>query len=324
MKVSFLTLLYAISLFNPLFSQSQRGDIRAVFYNVENLFDTINDPITNDDEFTPASIRNWNYYKYKTKLNNTFKVIVNIGEWEPPEIIGLCEIENKLVLEDFIQNTPLYKYQYEIVHYDSPDKRGIDVACLYRKDKLKLIASKPISISNTEEQFYSRDILYVVFTALNNDTLHFFINHWPSRSGGQHVSEPKRLRASEILSAFINQNIASSSNIIIMGDFNDDPENLSIQNLISNAGLKQLSNKNTIKGSLKYQGVWNAFDQILVSKNNELRKCYTDSVYQTASFNYLLEDDNKFSGKKPYRTYSGMKFNNGYSDHLPIFIDIHF
>ncbi|MCK5538086.1 MAG: hypothetical protein KAI79_14770, partial [Bacteroidales bacterium] len=164
----------------------ERGDYRFMFYNVENLFDTINDPEKRDDEYSPDGMRYWRSWKYYKKLNNIAKVITAVGGWQLPDIVGLCEIENRKVVDDIIHKTHLWNSDYEIIHYESPDMRGIDVAFLYNSSKIFPISSKPINISfPNSPTSKTRDILYVKASTASKDTFHFFINHWPSRWGGQ-------------------------------------------------------------------------------------------------------------------------------------------
>ncbi len=185
------------SSFNYYFGYSQSGMIdsyKIMFYNVENLFDTYDDSLINDEEFLPEGDRFWNNHKYYSKLNNIYKVIVAVGGWQPPAIIGLCEIENRTVLNDLVNNTPLVKFEYQIIHKESPDRRGIDVGLLYRKELFQPISYEaiPINFPNNPES-KTRDILYVKGIAEKSDTLNIFINHWPSRWGGQLESEDRRL-----------------------------------------------------------------------------------------------------------------------------------
>ncbi len=168
-------------------SASDRAEYRVMFYNVENLFDTEDDPEKRDEEFTPDGTRYWSNYRYNQKLKNIYKVIVGVGEWDLPEIVGLCELENRKVMEDLISHTPLYKTDYKIIHFESPDRRGIDVGMLYRADHFTPHLEKAISVEwpKTVKAGPTRDILYVAGTTNTNDTLHIFVNHWPSRWGGQ-------------------------------------------------------------------------------------------------------------------------------------------
>jgi predicted extracellular nuclease len=313
-----------------------------MFYNVENLFDTFDDSLKNDEDFLPESNHFWNNHKYYTKLNQIYKVIIAIGEWNPPAIIGLCEIENLKVLNDLVNNTPLVKYEYKIIHKESPDRRGIDVGFLYREDLFKPINNEFLAINfpdNPESK--TRDILYVKGVANKLDTLHIFVNHWPSRWGGQLESEDRRLYVASVLrsrvDSIFNQN--ANSNIIITGDFNDYPDNKSILEILSanqnfenikpntlyNLSANLFKTKNI--GSNKYQGEWGVLDQFIVSGNllNTKNKMYT-SLDDVTIFNkkFLLESDDSYYGFKPNRTYIGYKYNGGYSDHLPTYLILNF
>ncbi len=208
-------------------SNDQVQKFRVAFYNTENLFDIYNDSLTNDDEFTPEGFRHWDNYRFFNKLNNLYKVIVGIGEWNPPMIVGLCEVENEFVLKKLIYNTPLKNFDYNFIHFESPDHRGIDVAMLYRKSEFHPVTYQPFRIYFPDDTASStRDILYVKGTIGDSDTLHVFVNHWPSRYGGYLVSKPKRAWVAEVLKSktdsILGQN--PSANILIMGDFNDSPE----------------------------------------------------------------------------------------------------
>lgn len=321
---------------------SDRGDVRIMFYNTENLFDTIDDPEKNDDEFLPKSGRYWTGKRYKKKINSLYKVIVGVGGWEPPEMIGLCEVENRAVLEDLVRKTPLSKFDYEIVHVESPDERGIDNALLFRKEKISILSSRAITINYRGQNSYdkTRDILYVKCVVQENDTLHVFVNHWPSRWEGLSVTEPKRMFVAGILRSKIDSicDSASDPNIIIMGDFNDEAENKSLKNIlkanINTKGIKkdQLYNmpidlkgsKN--KGTLKYKSHWNLFDRFIVSGTllSDKNSIYSGSGKMNIySPDFLLVEDEKYLGYKPFRTYYGYKYKGGFSDHLPIYLDLH-
>ncbi len=197
----------------------KRGEYRIMFYNVENFFDTYNDSLTHDDEFLPEGNRHWNTKRFNDKLNKLYKVIIAVGGWEAPEIIGLCEIENKYVLNRLIYDTPLSKFNYGIVHRDSPDIRGIDVALLYRRDKVRLLKEDFHNISFPWDPVKkTRDILYFKGLA-GKDTLHIFINHWPSRYGGQPETEAYRLYTSSVLRKNVDSifNINKKSKLVITG-----------------------------------------------------------------------------------------------------------
>ena len=193
---------------------------RVMFYNVENFFDTFDDPAIDDDEFKPAGDKHWTYYRYKEKLNNIAKTSIAVGGWEAPAIIGLCEIENFQVLLDLTLDTPLKKFGYQIIHENSQDLRGIDNAILYLPDKLKKIDHHSIQV-DTKEKFKTRDILYASFSFIEMDTIHFFVNHWPSRFGGKEFTEEKRLLAAKSLRTKVDSLlfIYSGPKIFILEDF---------------------------------------------------------------------------------------------------------
>lgn len=313
---------------------------RIMFYNTENLFDVYNDSLTNDDEFTPEGDRKWNNYKFYKKLNNLSKVIISIGEWNPPSIIGLCEVENRFVLNKLIYETPLKSFDYKIIHAESPDRRGIDVAMLYRQSRFEPIYFHPISINfpdNPESK--TRDILYVKGIAGGTDTLHLFVNHWPSRYGGYEDSKPRRMFVASVLRHKVDSIYAAvtNPNIVIMGDFNDEPWDESIRIGLraksDTLGLKKdelvslmgLPGKNPAVGSNKYQSEWSVIDQFIVSGNLLIEKnsMHVSSegarIYQAS---FLLEEDETHLGYKLNRTYTGPVYHGGFSDHLPIHVDL--
>ncbi len=305
----------------------KRSDFsRIMFYNVENLFDTIDDKTINDNDFLPTSKKYWNSKKYYIKINNIYRVIAGIGEEKAPEIIGLCEIENSKVIDDLLNKTPLIKAGYKYIHYDSKDKRGIDVVFIYQKNYFTPLYSKNIEIIFPFNLFVkTRDILYVKGLNSSKDTLHCFINHWPSRVGGKEKSEEKREYVADKLKMIVDSitKTDKNANIIIMGDFNDTPTDNSILNLLSNNILVNLMNNINKEGigTCKYQNNWFLFDQIIVS--NYLNKKIIDTkIAGFDKLNFLLEEDKKSMGLKPMRTYIGLKYNFGFSDHLPVYCDI--
>lgn len=321
---------------------SQNNDYKIMFYNVENLFDTFDDSLKNDEEFLPEGNRFWNNNKYYTKLNHIYKVIMAIGEWNPPAVIGVCEIENRKVLSDLTNNTPLVKYEYQIIHKESPDRRGIDVGLLYREELFTPLVKEFLAINFPDNpDSKTRDILYVKGIAKNTDTLHIFINHWPSRWGGQLESENKRMFVASVLKTKVDSIFSNNdkANIIITGDFNDYPNNKSMTDVISAKqnfdniapnNLYNLSdhlNKTKGIGSHKYQGEWGVLDQFIVSGNmlNTNNKMHT-STSDIHIFNkdFLLESDESYYGFKPFRTYTGFKYNGGFSDHLPTYLVLKF
>jgi len=336
----FILIFQFIILFQFSFAQEKSSSIRfrAMFYNVENLFDSYNDSLTNDDEFTPMGTRHWTWAKMNQKVVGIYKTIVAVGEWEPPVFVGLCEIENGYVLYQLAHETPLLKYDYKIVHRDSPDPRGIDVALLFRNDLFELQESRFFKVTFLDEpNRKTREILYVRGTLAGIDTIHVFVNHWPSKFGGELESNSGRFAAANTLREKIDsiRVFYPDARILIMGDFNDEPESTPLVD-----GLKVCLDTNSTcpselvsiasilkskgQGSYKYQGVWGMIDQIIVSKSllDQKHKIYTSpdnaSVFKA---DFLLESDDSFVGDKPFRTFAGYKYHGGYSDHLPVFID---
>ena len=322
-------------------SPREKNGVRIVFYNVENLFDIFDDSLKRYGEFTPEGAKFWNNYKYYDKLNKISKTLISVGGWEAPGIIGFCEVENYFVLKQLTEKTSLKKFHYKIIHYDSPDGRGIDNGLIYRPEKFKPLYSKPIKVSNSTLK--TRDILYVKGLVLNKDTLHLFINHWPSRWGGQAKSEPKRIYVASVLRSIADSLLENNpkANIVIVGDLNDEPSDKSVietlkagditENLQSNSlyNLMYEKQKNG-EGSLVYKDFtgyhWNMFDQFIVSA--ELLKpkkglIISSDKAQIFKAEYLLEKT-KDGFIKPFRTYAGPRFLGGYSDHLPVFIDLIF
>ncbi|GHV69272.1 endonuclease [Bacteroidia bacterium] len=312
-------------------------------YNVENLFDTYNDTLTNDDEFTPRGTKYWSQKRYVDKLLFLSKVLKEIGigkkkEFELPAIIGLIEVENRRVLEDLTQKTLLADGDYGIVHQDSPDPRGIDVALLYRKSNYTPLNEQFLPVKFGNRRPVTRDILYSSGILAGKDTVHFFVCHFPSMIGGEAGSEWKREAAATVLKRQVDSLLRRNSRaaIVIMGDLNgtaDRPAQTKVlgtqtsdakkinDTCLYNCGY-YLLNQN--RGSYKYQSNWQTIDHIIVSgsllnKHNRLR---IDKHSQIYSADFIMEEDKRYFGFKPFRTYAGMKYLGGYSDHLPIYIDI--
>jgi len=318
-----------------------RDYMRLMFYNVENLFDTFNDSLKRDDEFLPEGEKHWSNSKYYQKLNNIYKVILGVGGWQAPDIVGLCEVENRYVLDGILRHTPLKKMGYSVAHFESPDKRGIDVAMFYLAKRFQPIFQKaiPINFPNDASK-KTRDILYVKGKTYKNDTLHIFINHWPSRWGGQLNSEHKRMFVASVLRNTVDSIFRHEAkpNIIIMGDLNDYPDNKSLTEVLrakrtfENYQNKELYNlayymQETKKlGTHKYAGEWGVLDQIIVTgsllnKNNTAYCTLDDAHVYKAPF--LMEKDEQNTGERTFRTYIGFKFHGGFSDHLPVYLDLH-
>ena len=318
----FITVLCFFSLFQ---AEAQAPDeVSVMFYNVENLFDIRDDSLTRDDEFLPRGTRGWTYTKFQQKLQNIYKVIAAVGEWEPPVLVGLAEVENRFVLEALLRDTPLHRYRYEIVHQDSKDARGIDVALLYRSDQFELLDTQfiPVDLSAWGGG-HTRDILYVKGTLSSGDTLHYLVNHWPSRYRGVQASNPLRLQAAQTLRAFTDSLYQHhpNSNILIAGDFNDNPEEASLQALCDNAYLINVS-QYAMEGTNKHQDHWNTFDQFIVSRNLMSNHPWQIKGEKAVAYAapWLLEEDPKYLGYKLRRTYVGFRYQGGFSDHLPVYV----
>jgi predicted extracellular nuclease len=313
--------------------------LRIVFYNVENLFDTVNNPDKRDDQFTPEGDRRWNYFRLKHKINNIYKALAAAGKWESPAIIGLCEVENRYVLELLTLDTGFKSAGYEIVHRNSADNRGIDVAILYRTDKFFLLDEKFIPVNFPFDTVArTRDIVYVKGIAGIDDTLHIFANHWPSRWGGQAATERYRLYAASLLRSYTDSLFQKNSDakIVIMGDFNDEPGDISLVEGLGAADGYNNPEAGTLynisreirrrkQGSYKYQGEWFLLDQFIVSGSlldgkDGLQTCPQSVTVFSAGF--LLVADERWFGYKPFRSYEGFRYTGGFSDHLPVVLDL--
>lgn len=325
---------------NYVCAMSPRGDYRIMFYNVENLFDTKDNPEKEDEAFTPEGDMHWNINAYRNKINKIAQVIVAVGEGRLPEMIGLCEVENEKVLQDLARHPILRRHHYEIVHFESPDIRGIDVALLYKLDAFQLLGAKPISVKfDNPNERKTRDILYSKFLTLTKDTLHVFVNHWSSKYSGALETTHKRQKAARVLHYHVDSLWVANaqSKILIMGDFNTSPDSdvltqelgtINTYKVSCDKGLYNLSyiwNMSLRYGTHKHKGVWENIDQIIVS--NDLLCSHTlFATLQNAHIFYapFLVERDVYGGFKPFRTYIGWKYNAGFSDHLPIYIDLGF
>jgi Endonuclease/Exonuclease/phosphatase family len=332
-------------------------DLRIMFWNTENFYDTQRDSLIDDREFLPDGTRFWTGKRYKTKLIHTYKTIVALGGWEPPDIIGLCEIENRRVLNDIIYQTPLCKFPYLIVHKDSPDKRGIDVAMIYRKDRFRVLVCKWIPVKFKDHPGETtRDIVYVKGVTIHSqvkppalitkkdslmvpDTLHLFFNHWPSRLSGQMETDNKRWIAARTLKSQLDSilGINKHARIFVSGDFNDEPSDFSIKNGLctcdpgktpDSCNLVNLSSQFQGRGQMgthKFKAEWAVLDQILVSREllegNQGLHCLPSDVH-IFNADFLLVEDESGLGRKPFRTYDGYRYTGGFSDHLPVYLDL--
>ncbi|WP_340199642.1 endonuclease/exonuclease/phosphatase family protein [Ascidiimonas sp. W6] len=337
---SIVCVLLLIGSYNTTNSQTNTYAVRTVaFYNVENLFDTLNDPKTFDDSRTPNGKDKWNKARYEKKIANIAQVISEIGKektQQAPDIIGLAEVENLKVLKDLTNHPSLELYQYNIIHANSPDRRGIDVALLFKQGVFTPIDYKSYTLLLKDEfnkRIYTRDQL-LVSGMLDGEIFYFIVNHWPSRRGGENRSKHKRLKAAILNKQIIDsiQKIDSLARIISMGDFNDDPTNASFKQI-----LKTKSRNNNIHtfdlinpmdalfkkgyGSLAYGDSWNLFDQFyfsatLINPNQKSYQFWKANIYNPP---YLTVSKGKYKGY-PFRTYAGGAYTGGYSDHFPIYL----
>ncbi len=309
-------------------SKTEYKHFTIAFYNLENLFDTENDQRTLDDDFTEDSEKNWNEKKFRKKVKKLGGVISQLGYNEinhPPALIGVAEVENRLVLEELVNSKHLRKKGYNIIHFDSPDERGIDTALLYREKYFNVMHHEaiPLYINNEfGERDYTRDILYTK-GHLENELVHILVNHWPSRRAGANETSYKRIAAAEKNREIISEITSEDPNakIIVMGDFNDDPTCDSLQKLSETDLHNPMEQLHThYEGSLNYRGAWNLFDQILLS-NNFLQQHGNSFRFQEAKiFNpqELKEYKGKYKGN-PFRTFVGDRYLGGFSDHFPVY-----
>jgi endonuclease/exonuclease/phosphatase family metal-dependent hydrolase len=337
MKVTATFLLIFIFLVNLEAQNNSKKLLSVVFYNVENLFDTIDSPITEDEEFTPDSEKEWNTSKYHKKLEDLARVLSSVIDEELPDIIGLSEVENRSVLKDLINTGPLKAGSYLIVHKDSPDRRGIDVALLYKKKELKSLNYESIPIDfPLDTELKTRDILHVEGIARDGEKIHLFVNHWSSRYGGMLESEPKRIVCARTLRITLEELIENEENprFIIMGDFNDEPTNRSVMEELGAANKRNNVYSDDLynlfydahnidgKGTYNYRGNWNMLDQIIISYNLMDRQGYFSCNYDDAGIfkgDWMLYETRE-GIKVPNRTYGGSNYFGGISDHLPVYL----
>ena len=341
MRNYILGILIVISI-NSIAQEKRNFKIHTIaFYNVENLFDTIND-VNKNDEASPIMEIKFNRSEiYNKKVNNMARVIADIGTdlvKKSPSIVGLCEVENRSVIEDLLKDKNLKDKNYEIIHYDSPDERGIDVAMIYNEDVFKITSTKSHELiiydNKSSKRNYTRDQL-VVSGLLEGELIHLIVNHWPSRSGGEERSRAGRMAAAELNKKIIDslQGKYKDAKIITMGDFNDDPHDDSMKKILNAKkhikDVKENGIYNPMEtilsdqgiGTNAYRDVWQLFDQILVSKPF-LDKNYDNyQFYKAGVFNksYLINKSGRYKGY-PFRSFSWGSFTGGYSDHLPPYI----
>lgn len=285
-------------------------------WNLENYFDPADDPVTADEAFTPGGEHHWTKRKYEAKRNLIAKTIIASAErfgGRMPAIVGLCEVENAKVLKALVEDSPLAAKRYRSVHRESPDPRGIDVALLYDPARVRLLDFEFITI----KEFATREILYAKVAL--PDTVHIFVNHWPSKYSGAKASEARRQAVCTALLHKLDSlhRSDSAAAVLLMGDFNATPKEPSVMRLTTEGGLKNISPKKG--GTIRFKGKWEMIDQMLASPA-AAQKIGPAEVFRPS---FLLEDDKSFMGEKPRRTNVGPRYNAGASDHLPIIADIY-
>ncbi len=335
-----ILLLLLTSFFLCATAQKQQyKTIVAAFYNLENFYDTVDNPNVNDNEFLPSGPKNYNSKIYLDKVSHLATVLSQIGtDMTPdgPAIIGCAEIENDTVLNDLVHHPLLSKRNYKIVHYDSRDARGIDVALLYNPKYFRVLESRKLFVklpSGSKDAYYTRDVLYVK-GILDGDTVHAFVNHWPSRRGGEERSMPGRFAAAQVDKNMIDSinHFDPDAKIIVMGDLNDDPISPSVTQILKAKGNVADVHKGELYnpwvnmykrgiGTLAYQDAWGLFDQIMINYNWLPKDQSGYFFYQQHIFNkeYMVENMGKYKGY-PMRTWDGNTYRGGYSDHFPTYL----
>jgi Endonuclease/Exonuclease/phosphatase family len=336
----FLTITIAILLVSTGYAQKENFKPSLIgFYNLENYYDTVNNPVVDDEEFLPNSERHYNTRIFLDKVDRLSSVISQMGTDINPDgmaLLGVAEIENDTVLNILVNHKSLKSRKLKLVHYDSPDRRGIDVGLLYNPKYFTPLYSEPLFVQlpgGSKDAFYTRDILYVK-GIMDGDTIHVMVGHWPSRSGGEERSIPARAAAAAVVKGVVDSLMAVNirSKIVIMGDLNDDPISPSLTKILkakgSTSGLKdgELYNpwfdfyKRGI-GTLAYQDAWGLFDQVVISKAWLEKGQPGYHFYKATIFNreFLVQQTGRYKGY-PKRTWDGSTYNYGYSDHFPVFV----
>ena len=311
-------------------------DFRVLEYNVENLFDCQDDTLKNDEEFLPTSPRVWTPARFQDKLNKIAKVVLAASGDQVPDLVGLCEVENEYCIQQLVGNSPLKDAGYQFAMTESPDQRGIDVVLLYQPATFRHISTHTIRVASEKLGARpTRDILHVSGRVISGDTLDVFVCHMPSRSGGQEKSEPYRLFTCGYLRQAADSVMAERQhpNVIVMGDFNDYPNNRSITEVVGAVKPGKQVDKARLYnlmdgkegGTYRYRGEWGTLDQMIVnghmlSGEGSMKVSYEDA--EILKYPFLLEEDDRYGGDTPSRTYWGKKYHGGYSDHLPVLMKL--
>ena len=364
MKKFLILLCFAVGFLKP--SHAQESLIRVAFWNMENFFDPYVDSTKSYNAFTEDGMQHWTKSRFYKKRNNMYKAILALSENRPLGILGMCEVENEYVLSALFEQTPLKKHNYRWVHYEGPDKRGIDPAIVYSIDHFQLVESAVFPYHNPEDTAYhSRDILYAKFVAVGPstgsttltddakapepvegptqiaDTIHVFVNHWPSRYSGELETVGSRSCSAAILRSKVDSICASmpegyQAKVIMMGDLNDCPSDPSVYDVLKARHPSEMEEGCFInlfgkpdgfdfEGTLKHQADWQIFDQIIVTPalmDDREGLHYQEGSARIFHADFMLEDDETYHGKKLFRTYIGPRYFGGFSDHLPVYIDL--
>ncbi|MBL7731733.1 MAG: endonuclease/exonuclease/phosphatase [Chitinophagaceae bacterium] len=332
----------SLLLVSPFFVFAQKKEYKPVviaFYNLENLYDTVDNSLTSDEEFLPNGVRNYNTAIYFDKLGKLATVISQIGteiNADGPAILGVAEVENDTVMHDLVKQELIKKRNYQVVHYDSKDLRGVDVGLLYNPKYFTLITSDKLFVQlpgGSKDSYFTRDILWVK-GKLDGEVVHIYVNHWPSRVGGEKRSAPARNAAAAVCKHHIDSiaKIEPDAKIIVMGDLNDDPVNESVTKVIgARPQIDEVSRGGFYNpwtdlykkgyGTIAYQDAWGLFDQILVSypwlnKNQDGLFFYQNHIFKR---DYMTENKGRYKGY-PMRTWDGNSYRGGYCDHFPTYL----
>ena len=307
----------------PTVAQSQDSStFSAAWWNVENLFDTRDDPKTDDDEFTPQGERHWTQRRMWDKLGGISKTLTMM---DLPDVVGLAEVENKYVLRSLCEGTPLSQVGYRYVHYDSPDRRGIDVALLYRADRFRVGSSRPVSVSDSADDFYTRDLLLVEGTTADGDSVTLILNHWPSKRGGDEAEQRRLLIAKRLRELMDSIHDAHPETLVIaMGDLNSTRDEAPVSEGMgfgSDSVNADVIRNLTVKmpkdwGSHKFQGQWRYLDQVFLLASDR----WMVRDMRLMRFEHLLVDEASGPGVRPRRTHRGPIYEGGLSDHLPLLL----
>ena len=338
MRYNIVACLFIVSITISAYAQKKEKPFVVLSYNVENLFDTIDAPDFSDEEFTPGGTKEWTYERYSKKLTDLSRVIMSIPEKELPALIGLTEIENRKVLEDLIAQKGLNRGEYQIVHEENNDPRGIECALLYREELFKYKSHEYIAIEDPMDPEYRyRGILHVKGSGPDGSSLHVFVNHWKSRSGGMEKTERMRMFSAITLRRQLDQLLSRESDfkVIIMGDFNDEPTNKSIKDALhasnkrKNIGIGDQYNlfydlhNFQDKGTYNFRGDWNMLDQIIVSYNLLNQEKGLSTGFESGKIleeEWMFYVNEQYGDKRPSSTYGGPNYYGGPSDHLPIYV----